>query len=189
VPDNVRRGRPQGKRHRNQTAARPSADVVRVKRCGKSAPRAWQHERHGKPHREQDRIGATEALLLSRRTASVSGSSPGLVARGGRQRPSQRNGRHVRGSPARHTEPGLQAGWHPTPARRPVVLALRVRFSRAVPRHGRASYRPCRFPIRDRSVSSRRHGRPCRLRSEAARTPACSDRRRRGTPGRGDSGA
>jgi len=31
---------------------------VRVKGCGKSAPRARQRERHGKPHREQDRIGA-----------------------------------------------------------------------------------------------------------------------------------
>ena len=30
---------------------------ARAKRCGKSAPRAWQQERHGKPHREQDRIG------------------------------------------------------------------------------------------------------------------------------------
>ena len=31
--------------------------AVRVKRCGKSAPRMWQHRRHGKPHREQDQIG------------------------------------------------------------------------------------------------------------------------------------
>ncbi len=30
---------------------------VRVKRCGKSAPRDRQRNRHGKPHREQDRIG------------------------------------------------------------------------------------------------------------------------------------
>jgi hypothetical protein len=28
-----------------------------VKRCGKSAPRVRQRNRHGKPHREQDRIG------------------------------------------------------------------------------------------------------------------------------------
>jgi hypothetical protein len=39
---------------------------------------------------------------------------PGLVARGGRQRPSQRNGHRAREN-ARHTEPGLQAGWHRTP--------------------------------------------------------------------------
>src|SRR5712671_2561815 len=31
--------------------------VVRVKRCGKSAPRVRRRKRHGKPHREQDRIG------------------------------------------------------------------------------------------------------------------------------------
>lgn len=30
---------------------------VRVKGWGKSPPRDWQQERHGKPHREQDRIG------------------------------------------------------------------------------------------------------------------------------------
>ncbi|VVT10804.1 conserved hypothetical protein [Sphingomonas sp. EC-HK361] len=32
-----------------------------VKGCGKSAPRAWQQGRHGKPHREQDRIGVARA--------------------------------------------------------------------------------------------------------------------------------
>jgi hypothetical protein len=32
-----------------------------VKGCGKSAPRRRQRRRHGKPHREQDRIGATRA--------------------------------------------------------------------------------------------------------------------------------
>ena len=32
---------------------------VRVKGWGKSPPRRWQQRRHGKPHREQDRIGMT----------------------------------------------------------------------------------------------------------------------------------
>ena len=32
------------------------AAPVRVKWCGKSAPRGWQHQRHGKPHLEQDQI-------------------------------------------------------------------------------------------------------------------------------------
>jgi hypothetical protein len=32
--------------------------AVRVKRCGKSAPRSRQRERQGKPHREQDQVGA-----------------------------------------------------------------------------------------------------------------------------------
>ena len=31
--------------------------LARVKRCGKSAPRTWQHGRHGKPHLEQGQIG------------------------------------------------------------------------------------------------------------------------------------
>ena len=38
-------------------AARPE---VRVKWCGKSAPRAEQSARHGKPHAEQDQIGEEE---------------------------------------------------------------------------------------------------------------------------------
>jgi hypothetical protein len=58
VPANGRRGRPQGQCHRKQTArARPAwrpagkGETVRQ-------PRPWQQGRHGKPHREQDRIGA-----------------------------------------------------------------------------------------------------------------------------------
>ena len=35
--------------------------AARVKRCGKSAPRVRQRKRHGKPHREQDRIGTANA--------------------------------------------------------------------------------------------------------------------------------
>ena len=60
APDNVRRGRPQGKCHRNQTASGPPA--ARVKRCGKSAPRVRQRKRQGKPHREQSRIGVARSL-------------------------------------------------------------------------------------------------------------------------------
>jgi hypothetical protein len=52
-----------GKCHRKHTAfAGPNAGAgVRVKRCGKSAPRVRQRNRHGKPHREQDRIGTASA--------------------------------------------------------------------------------------------------------------------------------
>ena len=39
----------------------PSDPGVRVKGCGKSAPRTQQCGRHGKPHREQNRIGTTGA--------------------------------------------------------------------------------------------------------------------------------
>src|ERR1700758_5755011 len=41
------------------------AATVRVKWCGKSAPRGWQHQRHGKPHLEQDQIGKRAALLAA----------------------------------------------------------------------------------------------------------------------------
>jgi len=60
VPDNVRRGQPHGKCHRKHTATSRKGDA-RVKRCGKSAPRFRQRKRHGKPHREQDRIGTARA--------------------------------------------------------------------------------------------------------------------------------
>ena len=62
VPGNARRGRPQGKCHREQTARRGMASAglrVRVKGCGKSAPRRRQRRWHGKPHREQDQVGTT----------------------------------------------------------------------------------------------------------------------------------
>jgi len=90
VPDNTRRGRPQGKCHRERTAsptplspARGGRDKggARVKRCGKSAPRLRQRRRQGKPHREQDRIGtATRAV---RESDNVRGSSVRLAVRVG----------------------------------------------------------------------------------------------------------
>ena len=54
-------------------SARAFAQRVRVKGWGKSPPRAQQWERHGKPHREQDRIGATRAQAqpVSRSVARV----------------------------------------------------------------------------------------------------------------------
>jgi hypothetical protein len=58
MPGNARRGRPQGKCHRKQTAGVPP---VRVKRCGKSAPPARQRGGHGKPHPEQDHVGTRAA--------------------------------------------------------------------------------------------------------------------------------
>src|SRR5882672_4238440 len=51
---------------------RPARDEVRVKRCGKSAPRFRQRKRHGKPHREQDRIGmASRAVRESDNAAGL----------------------------------------------------------------------------------------------------------------------
>src|SRR5689334_16760408 len=36
---------------------------VRVKWCGKSAPRCWQQQRQGKPHLEQDQIGTAVRVM------------------------------------------------------------------------------------------------------------------------------
>jgi len=88
--------------------------AVRVKGCGKSAPRRRQRGRHGKPHREQDRIGTARSLLL-RKPEEVSGSMSGsgrpgrLLEAPGNWRPrGMAVTRAVRA--ARPTEPGLQAG-------------------------------------------------------------------------------
>jgi hypothetical protein len=89
-----------------------TAWAARVKWCGKSAPRRRQRRRQGKPHREQDRIGAA---------GGISGEIPGH-ARQGHSRPAARVGRARRAArrvpeewPSRlvkgRTEPGLQAVW------------------------------------------------------------------------------
>jgi hypothetical protein len=108
VAANGRRGRPQGKCHRKQTAGAGQPAMARVKRCGKSAPRVRQRRRHGKPHREQDRIGAARVEGQPSHPARSS-PPPGLVARGTEQSAPQRNGR--RGGATLQTEPGLQADW------------------------------------------------------------------------------
>ena len=60
APGNSRSGQPEGQWHRKYTAlseaARPSRRV-RVKRCGKSAPRAQKCVWQAKPRTEQDQIG------------------------------------------------------------------------------------------------------------------------------------
>ncbi len=73
---------------------------VRVKGCGKSAPRPRQRGRHGKPHREQGLIGAAGGAgpgQLSRSGGRGGGPAPppGLAARGAPRGASQRNGRPV----------------------------------------------------------------------------------------------
>jgi hypothetical protein len=49
-----------------------------VKRCGKSAPRLRRRRRHGKPHREQDRIGAARGFGCTCTFACASGR-PGAI--------------------------------------------------------------------------------------------------------------
>ncbi len=80
----------------------PALGSVRAKGCGKSAPRGWQQARHGKPHRVQDRIGASYGAVPPRRPGWLlerrSNSSPrGMVAQSLRKRG--------------WTEPGLQVPW------------------------------------------------------------------------------
>jgi hypothetical protein len=90
MPANRRRGQPQGQCHRKQTArarpdrASPPVPRARAKRCGKSAPRLWQQRRQGKPHREQDRIGAAVMCGTSVPARSQGSSRP--AARVGRVR-------------------------------------------------------------------------------------------------------
>lgn len=89
----------------------PGSGRVRVKGCGKSAPRGRQRSRHGKPHREQDRIGAGR-LMGNHGPTGVSACRPGWSreATGDRRprgmaipRPA------VRKDTGLGTEPGLQA--------------------------------------------------------------------------------
>lgn len=90
VPGNARRRRLQGQCHRKQTTSLPHRRIsrlARVKGCGKSAPPDWQQDGHGKPHREQDRIGMAYGPVF--------GLSSGLIARCDRQRSYKMNGRHL----------------------------------------------------------------------------------------------
>src|SRR5207302_6932114 len=61
--------------------SRNTGRPARVKRCGKSAPRRRQRRRQGKPHREQDQVGA--AGIPVRGNAGQTFAPPlGSVARG-----------------------------------------------------------------------------------------------------------
>ena len=75
----------------------------KVKRWGKSPPRRWQQWRHGKPHREQCRIGPPRGTGPGPRSGepplgSLLPRGVGLAARGAWRHASQRNG-HPRGQP------------------------------------------------------------------------------------------
>ena len=96
VPGNARRGRPQGKCHRKYTAgpSRNTGRAARVKRCGKSAPRRRQRRRQGKPHREQDQVGAAGIAERSDGAGRTFAPPLGSVAGGVRRRAPQRNGHH-----------------------------------------------------------------------------------------------
>src|SRR5271154_7048471 len=59
-----------GKCHRKSDRRSPF-DAVRVKRCGKSAPREAQATRHGKPHRVQGQIGNRGAARSASRESGT----------------------------------------------------------------------------------------------------------------------
>ncbi len=79
----------------------PCFDRVRAKGCGKSAPRWRQRQRHGKPHREQNRIGAAYGF--------PSPSRPGWLLEGRGNSVPRGMIIHLR---KQKTEPGLQTLWH-----------------------------------------------------------------------------
>jgi hypothetical protein len=135
VPANRRRGRPQGKCHRKQTArARPIrasrlAPRARAKRCGKSAPRPWQQGRHGKPHREQDRIGA--AAMSRLKPAMIAGTFPSRRPGWSREAHREMRPRGMAVQPRKGwTEPGLQAVWRFSAADRSRPKSFRLKPAR-----------------------------------------------------------
>ena len=94
-----------------------------MKRCGKSAPRRRQRRRHGKPHREQDQVGAAGAAACGRNLRAPAPGGPSR-RRSGRSHEAPGDGR-PRGMAAAlarpalrrargGTEPGLQTVWRPS---------------------------------------------------------------------------
>ena len=95
-----------------------------MKGCGKSAPRGRQRGRHGKPRREQDRIGTAEP-------ARASGLSSGPVVRVGRSRRPATAAPEEWPSRRRREGAGLQnPAYRPAGAFIPVEAASRVRARR-----------------------------------------------------------
>ena len=91
---------------------RDTGRAARVKRCGKSAPRRRQRRRQGKPHREQDQVGAAGIPVRRECRADLR-----AAARVGRTRRSATSVPEEWPSPFRGpapqggTEPGLHAVW------------------------------------------------------------------------------
>ena len=86
------------------------APPARVKGCGKSAPRPRRRGRHGKPHREQDRIGAAG------RDSSELPAGGFPRRRPGRSREASGNGRPRRMAIHRSSERGQDPAYRPSGA-------------------------------------------------------------------------
>ena len=133
-------GDPRDSATENKPPARPCSfggTISRawVKRCGKSAPRLRQRRRQGKPHREQDRIGAAAlAFTGGARGHSRPAARVGRVRRAVRRVPEEWSSREFPqpGWRRSRTEPGLQAVWRFFHGRGRPAMAVR-RSSR---RHG-----------------------------------------------------
>ena len=113
-----------------------------MKRCGKSAPRVRQRKRHGKPHREQDRIGtATRVVRESDNAAGrCQARCPGRLLEATRKR-------CPRGMAVTYRPP--QAGGAlQNPAYRPAdVYHGGFGVTRRTPRHFQKYCLPCRRHI------------------------------------------
>ena len=120
MPGNTRRGRPQGKCHRKQTAGSGLGPPARVKGCGKSAPRPRQRGRQGKPHREQDQVGTARRGLVRQGPRNRQAGFRAAVRVGRARRPVTGVPDEWPSSASADTEPGLQAVWR-LPFRRRVV--------------------------------------------------------------------
>lgn len=86
----------------------PGHAPVRVKGCGKSAPRCRQRQRQGKPHREQNRIGTARAGQPAQGSPP---GRPGWLHEAGREPCPRGMAATSALKDAGHTEPGLQADW------------------------------------------------------------------------------
>jgi hypothetical protein len=108
--------------------------TARVKWCGKSAPRLWQQRWQGKPHREQDQIGAA-GRAGNRGAESGSRPLPGLVARGDVRASPQMNGRRGGKPPDKTRLTGRLTFFSPRHACAATQLPADARLSRLSPRN------------------------------------------------------
>ena len=91
---------------------RRAGRAARVKWCGKSAPRRWQRRRQGKPHREQDQVGAAGAPERFGAPGEPSRRRSGRSHEAlGDERPRGLAIPVFRQLPGGGTEPGLHAVW------------------------------------------------------------------------------
>ncbi len=122
--------RRQGKCHRKHTAGAGGvlaprkpvrAAPVRVKRCGKSAPRRRRRRRHGKPHRVQGQAAVQVRLGPPPRFAGAAGPRVGRFRPDGRKSPPGTTGERRRKAASR------EMAFAPPPA--PAAAGNRTRLT------------------------------------------------------------